>query len=129
MTTSNAEGIADYLAQSREFMVKARQYLAAGDLHQASEKGWGAASHMVKAVALAQGWRYEWHSDFNRLLNDLAIDTENDRVFDLRGAANVLHGSFYERRRNLNGKAIQRDLSRVAELLDLLDPLTRMDQR
>ena len=51
--------IAGHAAQARDFLARAREYLAAGDLHQASEKGWGAAAHMVKAVALAQGWKYE----------------------------------------------------------------------
>ena len=33
--------VADYRQQSRAFLVKGREYLADGDLHQASEKGWG----------------------------------------------------------------------------------------
>ena len=54
MTAPNLEEMADHAAQARDFLEKSREYLAAGDLHQASEKGWGAASHMVKAVAVAQ---------------------------------------------------------------------------
>ncbi len=42
--TPNPTEIADYEAQAREFLAKSREYLAAGDLHQASEKGWGAAA-------------------------------------------------------------------------------------
>ena len=38
------------------FLTKAGGYLAEGDLLQASEKGWGAAAQMVKAVAEARGW-------------------------------------------------------------------------
>ena len=34
--------IADHKAQAREFLARSREYLPAGDLHQASEKGWGA---------------------------------------------------------------------------------------
>ena len=127
MTTPNTEEIVDYLAQSREFMVKARQYLAAGDLHQASEKGWGAASHMLKAAAVAQGWEYARHSDFNRLLNQLALEEGNDRLRELRGTANVLHINFYERGRNLNAEIIRRDLDSVAELLNLLAPMAGVD--
>ena len=38
--------VADYRQQSRAFLVEGREYLADGDLHQASEKGW----------ALPHGW-------------------------------------------------------------------------
>jgi HEPN domain-containing protein len=124
MTTPNLEEATDYAAQSRDFLEKSWDYLAAGDLHQASEKGWGAASHMLKAVAVAQGREYARHSDFNRLLNELAVSTGNDRIRELRGAANVLHINFYERKRNLNGEIIRRDIDSVAELLDLLAPMT-----
>ena len=124
MTTPNLEEATDYAAQSRDFLEKSRDYLAEGDLHQASEKGWGAASHMLKAVAVAQGREYARHSDFNRLLNELTLEDGNDRILDLRGAANVLHANFYERKRNLNGEIIRRDLDRVEELLGLLAPMT-----
>ena len=56
--------VADYRQQAREFLVKSRQYLAGDDLHQASEKGWGAAAWMAKAVAEAQGWKYTRHDEF-----------------------------------------------------------------
>ena len=51
--------IADYRDQAWDFLEKGRKYLAEGDLHQASEKGWGAAAHMAKAVAAARGWEYD----------------------------------------------------------------------
>ena len=43
--------VEDYRQQSRYFLAKSREYLADDDLHQASEKGWGAAAWMAKAVA------------------------------------------------------------------------------
>ena len=47
MVTDDPAVIADHENQAREFLGKARDYLNAGDLHQASEKGWGAAAHMA----------------------------------------------------------------------------------
>ena len=46
-----------YREQSRRgvFLAQAHEELAKGDLQQASEKGWGAASQMVKAVAQERG--------------------------------------------------------------------------
>ena len=49
--------VTDRLEQSKGFLARAREYLADGDLHQASEKGWGAPAWMAKAVGTAQ--RYE----------------------------------------------------------------------
>ena len=47
--------VEDYRQQAHVFLEKARQYLLEDDLHQASEKGWGAAAWMAKAVAVNQG--------------------------------------------------------------------------
>ena len=40
---------------------KPRQELAAGDLPQASEKGWGATVQILKAVAEQRGWEHSRH--------------------------------------------------------------------
>ena len=48
VVSENADGVLGHASQAREFLNKARGYLAAGDLHQASEKGWGAAAHMAR---------------------------------------------------------------------------------
>lgn len=115
--------VADYEAQAREFLGKANEYLAQGDLHQASEKGWGAASHMAKAVALAQGWSYDTHAEFSVVLNRARQATGEDSLRGLRGIANDLHANYYRRRRHLDAEEIARDLASMGELLSLLAPL------
>ena len=124
MVSANPDGVLAHASQAREFLNKARDYLAAGDLHQASEKGWGAAAHMAKAVALAQGWPYERHSQFHQVMNQARTLTGNDRVRLLHGRADVLHVNFYELSRELDPEAIGEDLLNMAELLDLMEPLT-----
>ena len=64
------EAVDDYKQQARDFLAKGQDYLAAGDLHQASEKGWGAAAWMTKAVAVTHGWEYERHEHFSLVLNN-----------------------------------------------------------
>ena len=123
MTAVDPVEVADYAAQAREFLAKAREYLAADDLHQASEKGWGAASHMAKAVAAAQGWEYETHADFSVVLNRAWRLSGEDLLPGLRAVANDLHGNYYRRKRHLDAAAIGRDIDRMAELLELLAPL------
>ena len=118
------EAMADYDSQAREFLAKGQEYLTAGDLHQASEKGWSAAAHMAKAVATAQGWQYDRHPDFSGVMNQAALLTGNDRLRDLRARANDLHGNYYLRKRLLDAESIERDLDSMAELLELLAALT-----
>ena len=127
MTTPNFAAVADYEAQAREFLARGREYLTAGDLHQASEKGWGAAAHMAKAVAEAQGWEYERHPDFSSVMNQAALLTGSDRLRDLRARANDLHGNYYVRKRFLDAETIGKDLDSIAELVELLAPLAVVD--
>ena len=125
MTTSDNEVVANHVNQARDFLARSREYLTGGDLHQASEKGWGAAAHMVKAVAIAQGWEYERHCDFSQVLNSAYLATADDQIRLLRGIPNELHGNYYyKRKRHLDGGIVGRNLDSTAELLDLLQPLT-----
>ena len=114
----------DYRQQARQFLTKSREYLSQGDLHQASEKGWGAAAWMAKAVATAQGWQYTRHDQFSVVLDNARLLTGDDRLRGLRGIANDLHGNYYKREFLLNADAIGLDLGSIAELLDILEPLT-----
>jgi hypothetical protein len=114
----------DYRQQARKFLAKSREYLAEGDLHQASEKGWGAAAWMAKAVATAQGWEYSRHDQFSVVLNNARLLTSDDRLRGLRSIANDLHGNYYKREFLLSADAVELDLNSVAELLDILEPLT-----
>ncbi len=52
----------EYSGAGRDLLVKAREELAQGDVRQASEKGWGAAAQMVRAVAEQRGWEHTGHA-------------------------------------------------------------------
>ena len=121
------DAVADYARQSREFLGKGREYLAAGDLHQASEKGWGAAAWMAKAVAEAQGWQYKKHDEFFTVMRQAQDVSGDSRLRNLRRAANELHGYYYTRRIFLRHDDIEQGLDEVALLLDILQPMTEAD--
>jgi uncharacterized protein (UPF0332 family) len=118
------ETIEDYRLQSREFLDRSRRYLADDDLHQASEKGWGAAAWMAKAVATARGWQYDKHEHFGEVLYQAGKLTGDDRFRTLRAIANGLHGNFYQRKQFLHSDDIAGSLDEVAMLIDILEPLT-----
>ena len=120
----DVNAITDYREQSRLVLARARQYLADDDLHQAAEKGWGAATWMAKAVAEAQGWRYKTHEEFFRVMYQAEDLSGDPRLGNLRSVANELHGFFYTRKMFLRSDVIDQGLNQVELLLDILQPLT-----
>lgn len=124
MTTVNRDEVDGYIRQSRAFLARSRRYLADDDLYQASEKAWGAAAHMAKAVAVANGWRYENHADFSHVMNNARNASGNDQLWTLRAVANDLHGNCYQREELLDAEAIAAGIDQIDTLLNLLTPLT-----
>lgn len=120
----DAESVTDFREQSRVFLSRARTYLNDGDLHQASEKGWGAAAWMAKAVADTQGWQYSKHDQFFTVMRQARTLSGDSRLRSLGNTANTLHGYFYTRKRFLDPDEITEGLADVELLLDILQPMT-----
>ena len=72
------ESTNQYLAASREYMGKAYHYLSEEDFPQASEKAWGAAAEMVKAIAEEERGRYH-RSSPSAVPNRRRFDRRNGR--------------------------------------------------
>ena len=87
---------ATYREQSRIFLAQAREELAKGDIPQASEKAWGAAAQMVKAVAQQRGWRHQAHRYLFEVIRRLRRETGDSEVTRLFSHASWLHSNFYE---------------------------------
>lgn len=113
----------DYHAETAtEFLARARAYLADGDLLQASEKGWGAAAHMVKAVAEARGWNHNGHRQLHQAVERLAAETGQPELRSHFSEANLLHRNFYEG--VLGAEDVRAYLEDVERFAELLDPLS-----
>lgn len=116
MATAN-----QYQAQSWKYLNQAHTELSAGDLTQASEKGWGAAAQMVKAVAERRRWHHRSHEllfTAVETITDENGDYDIDRLFEL---ASGLHINFYE---NWYGAGrVTRGLGDVKTFLDKLESL------
>ena len=121
MTT---EGANDFRSQAWDFLAKSRQYLAEGDLHQASEKGWGAAAHMMKAVAAARGWEYEMHDQFRSAVRNARQWSRDERLRTLGYSSEALLKNYYQRKIFLDSEEIRADLDDVELMLNILQPLT-----
>lgn len=110
-----------YKVQSRVFLTQAFEELAKGDLPQASEKGWGAAAQMVKAIAHARGWNHYTHRDLMRVVGDLVEETGDAELATLFNNAGYLHMNFYESA--YKAKAVEASLQRVTCFVDKAETL------
>ena len=87
----------EHITVSQRFLAHAQEQLQVGDLPQASEKGWGAAAHYLKAVAKQRGWTNHSHRDFFIIKDRLAEETNNpNEIKILFGVLRGLHQNFYE---------------------------------
>ena len=112
-----------YRDDSRILLAQARTELASGDVRQASEKGWGAAAQIVKAVAHSRGWEHRGHSLLFDAVDDLRVETGDPDIQRLFNVANALHMNFYEDWRSAG--SVGASLDDVEQFLNLLDPLVR----
>ena len=113
--------VATYREASHELLAQARTELAAGDLRQAGEKGWGAAAQIVKACAEHRGWPHGSHRYLFTTVNALVMETDDREIHDLFAAANYLHSNFYEH--TFDAVLIARDLDHIDRFIDKLEPL------
>ena len=119
MTTKAVE---DHVQLAREFLDRSKNYLAAGDLHQASEKGWGAAAHIIKAVAAANGWEYEHHDQFSGVVMNARQKYRRPSLREMSRAAEALHVNYYKRKELLDVHLIREDIVDVENMVNVLQP-------
>ena len=84
-----------YRERSRDFLNKAYRELDE-DLPQASEKGWGAAAEIVKAIAEERGWAHRGHRELQTTVNRLRNETGDGDLQRLFAIASELHRNFCE---------------------------------
>ncbi len=107
--------------QSRVFLAQATEELAKDDLRQASEKGWGAASQIVKAVADSRGWDHKGHSQLFSAVGTIANELEDRALRLMFSSANDLHINFYDGYLSNNEVAVR--LADVADFVDKMEAI------
>ena len=118
MTTPVTNG---YLESSHHLLAQAFAEFDDGDLRQASEKGWGAAAQIVKAVADIRGWSHSTHRLLFQAVNHLAEESGDPELVGQFGFAHNLHVNFYENW--FPSQSVALHLGRVREFIDKLEPL------
>ena len=110
-----------YQDAARQLLAQGFEELAEGDSRQASEKGWGAATQMIKAIATNRGWKHNSHSALYAVIDRLVKETGDDDIRRRFGIANGLHQNFYENWGSSD--YVAGGLADVRELLNKLEPL------
>ncbi len=107
--------------KSREYLAQAVAELAAGDDMQAAEKGWGAASQMIKAVAEQRDWERGAHYQLTNAVTRMIQETGDREMANLYRSANSLHTHFYEGW--LSPDIVEGGLEDVARFVDKVEAL------
>ena len=118
MTT---EQVIHYRELSAGYLRHSRVLLAEGDLTQASEKGWGAAAVLVKAVAEDRGLDHNGHFLLRRIVRQLVEETGDDELSEHFGLAESLHINYYEAR--LPAEDVELYLGHVERFVGKLEAL------
>jgi hypothetical protein len=85
-----------HLKLSEKYLRDAEDFLAKGDYVQASEKAWGAASQMVKALAAREGVELRSHGELHKYVAKLSKERGDREIMTLWFSASSLHQNFYE---------------------------------
>ena len=121
------EAVTDHVVLARKFLQWSKEYLGEGDLHQASEKGWGAASHIIKAVAAREGWEYSIHDDFGVVVRNARQRYRQPSLSRMSYAAQELHRNYYKRDLLLDSDEIEEQLEEVERMVDVLQPFAERE--
>ena len=107
-----------HLRLSEKHMRDAEDFLAKGDYVQASEKAWGAAFHMVKALATRRGLELRGHGELHEEVVKLAKESGDDSIRLLWQSAISLHRNSYENR--LPPEMVEKSVEDVKKLVEKL---------
>ena len=107
---------------SQRLIRQADAELAAGDLLQASEKGWGAAAHAMKAIAIERGWRHDTHARLFGIADRLVAETSDYGFRALFRTASDAHKNFYEG--SMTEEDVAASLADIQTLLEMLSNLS-----
>jgi uncharacterized protein (UPF0332 family) len=85
-----------HLKLSEKYIKDAEDFLSKKDYAQASEKAWGAAAQVVKALATKEGKELRSHASLWKYVDELAERLGEIELRHLWGRANNLYQNFYE---------------------------------
>ena len=85
----------EHIETARQFLSDADREFEAGDMLQASEKLWGAATQVVIAEMQRRGMKASGHRAMVLAVQEIAKDIEYPPLNGLFASARALHANFY----------------------------------
>lgn len=113
----------EYLKLNSKYLLEAQQLLEKKDLAQASEKLWGAAAEVVKAVAAKEGVELGTHASLWAYVEKLDRQNPGLRLIEEFSYAGNLHTNFYENR--LTAGYVVRGVDVVRDFVDKMKRLLK----
>jgi len=113
-----------YLKLSEKYLTEAEEFLKRGDYVQASEKGWGAAAEVIKALATKEGRELRSHGELHREVIRLVTATGDDEIRHLWLSATALHQNFYENW--LPPEIVEKSIEDLKKLIEKLKKLLQL---
>ena len=113
----------EHAQTARDFLVASDREFAAGDDLQGSEKLYGAATHVVSALAQQRGWQYRSHRSMKNAAFRLADEYDDPLVLAGFLAAERFHIHFFhpdleDYEIELNRPVVHRFVNRMLALLN-----------
>ena len=101
----------EHAQAAKEFLDEADREFAEGDVLQASEKMWGAASHAIMAVAMTRGQECGTHRKMINVAWEIANEQDDISLRAGIAVAEKFHANFY------HGFMEPEDMQRNAEFV------------
>ena len=124
MTTNSG---VDHAELSQHLIRQADEELEQDDLLQASEKGWGAAAHALKAIAEQRGWVSYEHALLYVTARQLSEESRSPELYVRFITANGLHSNFYQD--FMDESAVRHSLSVTKAMLRQLEEIYASEPR
>lgn len=112
-----------HLKLCEKYIREAEESLAKKNYVQASEKAWGAASQIVKAVAARRGVELRSHRDLWEFITKLNKENPDWNLLNTFHIANSFHTNFYENW--LTAEAVANGVEVIRTFTEKLKKLTR----
>ncbi|MEW6006873.1 MAG: PaREP1 family protein [bacterium] len=85
-----------YIEKTDKYITQGDKEFKDGDLRQAGEKYWGAATQILKAYCELKGWPHDGHALLFKDVSNLCVELGNRKMMEQFSLASTLHTNFYE---------------------------------
>lgn len=115
--------VENYLKLNDKYLKEGDALLEKGDYVQASEKFWGAAAEVIKAIAAKREVDIRSHGEMHRFITALSKELNDSELLRCFASASALHQNFYENW--LTPEMVVDYADAVKSLVEKLKKLTR----